>query len=180
MTRLYFGLLYTFFSFNLMTATAAPIQPCDGVPLKKCTPFMEKVFENFLHAENLTAHVEEAVYNGECQYLSIDYAPDTVHYTGLYLAYENDKPHFNAAFSFFASPNPYTGWTLDSVKEEFSSPLRYPMTSYENYSTANYMPSGGVWRFWLSQDPETLDIFLISYWGIHTRGFCHYSKNPTQ
>jgi hypothetical protein len=170
-TLIYF--LTVFFILPLTAySTPLPNKPCAGLH-QDCTPWMYELLEDFVQAEDLVAKSE--AYRGQCYYNSRDYRNSHEHYAALLIETDDQgKIYFNGAFSFFAPPHRYDDWTLESARQRISNPYRFPMTSYGDHSMADYSPDEGLWKFWLSQNPETEEIYLISYWGFLQRGFCRF------
>lgn len=153
--------------------TPLPSDPCGGLH-QPCTEWMKDLHADFLEAQDLQYF--SGAYTGHCYYHSRDYRNDHRHYAALLLEVNQENVmHFNGVFSFFAPPHRYDDWNLESSRARISDPFRRPVTSFGDHSMADYMPDGGIWKFWVSQNPETYEIYLISYWGFFQRGFCRFN-----
>lgn len=160
------------------SATPVPRDPCGGLH-KECTPWMKDLYVDFHAADDLIP--VPAAYTGHCHYHAVQYGSDHRHYAALLLEVdESNQMYFNGTFAFFAPEDRFDDWTLESARERVSNPWSHPMTSFGDHSMADYMPDGGLWKFWVSQNPETLELYLISYWGFHQRGFCRFTMADDQ
>lgn len=177
LTRVFLVLfsVVAFCSSPVFADTPVPNDPCGGLR-QGCTPWMKEMFADFLDADDLIA--QSGAYTGHCYYHANNYSNDHRHYGALLIeAGEDGKIYFNGTFSFFAQPDRYADWNLTTARERISNPWRYPMVSFGDHSMADFMPDG-LWKFWLSQNPETNEILLLSYWGFFQRGFCRFM--PTE
>lgn len=153
-------------------ASPLPKDPCGGLR-QDCTPWMKQLHSDFLSANDLVTKSE--AYRGKCYYHAHNYRNDHEHYAALLIETdEQGQVYFNGTFSFFAPSDRYNDWNLETARERISNPYRYPVVSYGDHSMADFSPDGGIWKFWLSQNRDTDEIYLISYWGFFQRGFCRF------
>ena len=149
-----------------------PSEPCAKIKEQECTPVMFDLLHKFKGAQDLVP--VSGVYTGGCYYHSERYGPHRKHYGALLIEVDGTgTPHFNGIFSFFGEPDRFDDWSFERARALYRDPYRYPMVSYGTYSMADYNPDG-IWRFWLSQNHSSGEIYLISYWGYKTRGFCNF------
>ena len=154
-------------------ASPIPTDPCKGLR-KDCTEWMIKLHDDFLQAHDLQSR--PGAYVGSCYYHANDYSNNHRHYAALLIDQDQEgQLYFNGAFSFFAPADRYKDWNLQTARDRISNPFKFPLTSYGNHSMADYSPKEGLWKFWLSQNPENDEIYLISYWGFFQRGFCRFN-----
>ncbi len=168
------GLLFSSFVW----AGPVPNDPCGGLRMG-CTPWMKDLIADFHDGSDLLPMV--GTYHGACYYHSHTYANSHEHYGALYLETDAEGTmFFNGTFSFFARPDRYADWNLEKARSLIANPFRYPMESYGLYSVADFSHSDGLWKYWVSQNPETKEIYLISYWSFFTRGFCRFQLSDTE
>lgn len=171
---IFLGLIFSSFSL----AGPVPKDPCGGLR-EGCTAWMKDLIADFHDGADLEPMT--GAYQGACYYHSHSYANSHEHYGALYLETDEDGAvYFNGRFSFFARPDRYSDWDLEKARSVIADPFRYPMESYGLYSVADFSTSDTIWKYWASQNPETKEIYLISYMSFFTRGFCRFHLSDSE
>ncbi len=166
----FFSFILFFFAFQFAAAEPLPAV-CGAV---RCTEKMVAI-ENGLYAGT---HVERedlpAVYSGECYYHSPNYDPNTTHYGLVLLETRDSQIFFNGIFRFFSPQNPWADWTIEDARNRIGNTFRYPVAEFANYSFVDLSHDGAnsIWKYWMSQDPQTKSVYLVFFWGYWQQGFC--------
>ena len=101
----------------LGSAWAAPPPVCanDG----HCPTEMQKIYQAFIQAENLSPKAEPWVGSGACYHNSSHYNPEHKHYGVMLLdVLPNGATHMGGSFGFFFKENPYQTWDFQKVRAE--------------------------------------------------------------
>lgn len=170
-----FGLL---FSAKAMAGYAEPPNACAGT----CTPWMRELLSDF---ENKGTLVENspAVYSGDCHHLSDSYNPDTTHYAVVMVDQLPTSAdfYFSTIFSFFAPENEFAKWDLKTSRENMSDYWQTHGQMLRSEKTTRveipYDDGRIAYTYYMRQNPQTKEIYYITYGGISLISFCRLEKN---
>ncbi len=182
--NIYLSILFFVFStnihaFEIRTEYSEPPNAC----YSGCTEYMSTTLDLFQKAEGL--QLTPAVYSGECRHLSSFYNPETTHYAVMMIDQHPDQSrmYFSTIFSFFAPENEFSGWNLETSRQEMSpywlehGNLKKSETSPTQRVVVNYESGDPAYHYFMRQDPVTKEVYYITFAGIETISFCRLQPN---
>lgn len=169
------SLVTALIGLNFAAAEPLPVI-CAAV---QCTEKMQAIERGLYGGTNVDRAELPAVYSGECFHLSPSYNPNHTHYGMTFLETRGSEIFFNGSFGFFYSENPWANWTVEDARKNTPNPYKFPTEEFENYSYIDWGQNepGVIWKHWLSQDPQTKTIYLVSFWGFTQQSFCELKPN---
>lgn len=165
-----FNLLLVLLGFHFAAAEPLPVI----CPAVQCTEKMRAIERGLYAGTNVDRADLPAVFSGECYYRSPSYDPNHTHYGMTFFETRGSEIFFNGSFGFFYPENPWAGWTVEDARKQVADPYRFPTEEFTNYSFVDWGKGepGVIWKYWMSQDPESKTIYLVSFWGFSQQGFC--------
>lgn len=146
-----------------------------------CTPWMEKLLAEFETNAGLVK-LEPTFYSGECRHLSDSYDGEHAHYAAVMIDNRGQADFFFATqFVFFAEENIYRDWNLEKARTEMSDYWKQNGNIIRGKLSTrveiNYEDGSPAYIYWMRQNPQTHELYYITYAGIHLKSFCRLQKH---
>ncbi len=132
----------------------------------RCSPEMARIFDAFNAAGAVDTQNLPQVMSGNTFWMNRMYNPEHAHHGGVILDRDaNGQMTFNGRWSFFARTNPYSNATPEQAREW--SQRRHAAVDRGDHLYVNATAPGASMpvEYWLRENKQTGDIYVIGFWG---------------
>jgi hypothetical protein len=165
---------------------ALPEPPQMCMAQEGCTPQMLSILGSFNRAKQAPSlKAIPKVFSGECYYLGFGTDPTVKQYGVTLLDLAGEQPQFSSLWTFFYHSDPFRRLTPETARSLLlkSGSTETRLAFGKDFAYVEFLETGSAIRYWLRQDPRTLQMDLVSEWSFSQEGkveriFCR--MKPTQ
>ncbi len=171
------GLLAPFHAWSIEVLPPLPICASGN-----CAEPFQKIYDEFVPAGPMESSRIPFVVSGECYHQAPNLNPFHQHWGVVLMDRKDELVHTGGSYGFFQKENPYSQWTVETVRQ--NSPNLYT-EDHRVYLTEKFafadMNKGGTglkrWQYWYKQNAT--NFYVMGAWGRDHFLLCRMRENSS-